>query len=288
MRALLIIFTILSFASSSFAAKKNMRKSCIKAKHSVIQTALIVDAESGKVLYSENATKLIYPASLTKMMTLYMLFEAIESGKLSMEQKLYVSKNASNMLPCKLGLKAGERITVRDAILGLIVKSANDVAVAVAENIAGSEDKFAQLMTRKAKVLGMHNTSFSNASGWHHSELKTTAIDLAKLAIALKRDYPTFYPFFSRTNFKFRDKNVIGHNAVTAEYPGAEGLKTGYTSKAGYNLVTVAMRNGKRLIGVITGSRSSKERNKKMTMLLNKYFGIQSDNTNLKTNCQKK
>lgn len=178
----------------------------------------------------------------------------------------------------KLYLKAGETITVKDAINGLIIKSANDVARVVAENIAGTEKRFAKLMTVRAKQLGMKNTNFANASGLHDSRQRTTAVDLAKLAIAIKRDFPEYYPYFAKTNFAFRGKTINGHNKLTANYPWAEGLKTGYINAAGCNLITTATKNNKSLVGVVIGGKSAALRDKKMRKLLDKQFARNAKN----------
>lgn len=267
---------LLAFSLQINMSEAGSKKAEVKT-NSPIQTSLIADGKTGEILHLHNGDVKIYPASLTKVMTLYMLFEALESGKFSLNDKLYVSQNATKTKPSKLHLKTGEQISVKDAILALIVKSANDVAVTVAENIAGSEQKFSKLMNARAKQLGMKNSFFTNASGWHHPNQVTTAIDLAKLSIAIKRDFPQYYNFFSKTNFKFKGKNINGHNRLTASYPGAEGLKTGFTNPAGCNLITVATRNGKTLIGVVTGSSRSIHRDKKMANLLDQHFGIKKD-----------
>lgn len=269
----LIILVNISINFAGIAEAKKLKKH-IQTTLAPIQTSLVVDAKNGKVLYAQNAKVRIYPASLTKIMTLYLAFEAVESGKLTMNQQLPVSSNAEKMRPLKLWLKAGEKISVRDAILGLVVKSANDAAVALAEAIAGSEAKFAKLMTIRAHQLGMKDTKFLNASGWHHPEQKTTAMDLVKLSIALKRDYPKFYPLFSKASFEFRGKVVNGHNRLVESYEGAEGLKTGYTIPAGFNLVTTASRSNKSLVGVVTGSKSRASRDRLMVQLLDKHFGV--------------
>ena len=264
------IFIATFFFAPISEAKKNVQNTL----KSPVQTSLVIDAKSGKVLQSHNSQIPIYPASLTKLMTLYLMFESIEAGKLSLDKKLLVSAKASQMPPCKLGLKAGETITVREAINGLIIKSANDAAVTVAENMKGSEKAFAHLMNVKAKQLGMKNTYFKNASGWHDPLQQTTARDIAKLAMALKRDYPKYYPLFSKTSFVFRGNIINGHNRVIKNYQGAEGMKTGFHTPAGYNLVTTASRNGKSLIAVVTGSRSAVSRDQKMIGLLDHYFNI--------------
>ncbi|MGC0371592.1 MAG: hypothetical protein DGJ47_000283 [Rickettsiaceae bacterium] len=238
------------------------------------KASLIVDGKSGKILHSRNAKKKVYPASLTKVMTLYLTFEALKSGKIKMRQKFRVSKNATKARPCKLYVKKGERISVRDAIFALSIKSANDVAIVVAENIAGSEKKFARLMTIKAKQLGMNNTRFTNASGWHDPKQYSTAVDLAKLSIAIKRDFPQYYKLLNKTSFIYKGKKIHGHNPVAATYPGAEGLKTGYHSPAGRNLITVATRGAKNLVGIVTGRASSFIRDRDMVKLLDMHFGV--------------
>ena len=264
----ILFLTISCSYNFALAAKKGRKKTSAYP----IQASLVVDGKTGKVLHARNANKKIYPASLTKVMTLYMIFEALESGKISLNDKFHVSKHATSPIPLKLYLKHGEKITVRDIILGLIVKSANDAAIVAAENIAGSEKKFARLMTIRARQLGMKNTTFTNASGLHDPKQKSTAIDLAKLTIAVKRDFPQYYHFFRKTSFKFKGKYVRGHNKVTASYPGAEGLKTGFLNASGRNLITTATRGNYSLVGVVTGSRSNQLRDKKMTTLLDKQF----------------
>lgn len=271
-------FVVISLFTQVSEAKKIVKNT----SKPPIQTSLVIDAKSGKVLHAHNSQIRVYPASLTKLMTLYLLFESIESGNLSLNKKLIVSEKASKMPPCKLGLKAGESITVREAINALIVKSANDAAVTVAENLKGSEKAFAHLMNIKAKQLGMKNTYFKNASGWHDPLQQTTARDMAKLAMALKKNYPKYYPLFSKTSFVFRGNIVNGHNHVTKNYQGAEGLKTGFTNPAGYNLVTTASRNGKSLIAVVTGGKSAATRDQKMVGLLNQHFNVLPTKSSIK------
>jgi D-alanyl-D-alanine carboxypeptidase (penicillin-binding protein 5/6) len=269
--SVMILFVTFSSVDFAFAKQQTKPKQSCPVP---IQTGLVVDAKTGKVLHAQNAKAEIYPASLTKVMTLYMIFESLESGKLTLDQKVPVSKYATEARPCKLYLKAGETISVRDIILALIVKSANDAARVAAEAVAGSEQKFGKLMTVRARQLGMKNTTFTNASGWHDPAQKTTPIDLAKLSIAVKRDFPQYYGFFSKTSYVFRGKTIHGHNPVTANYPGAEGLKTGFTGPAGRNLITTATRGGQSLVGVVTGSPSSAVRDRKMINLLDEQFGV--------------
>lgn len=254
---------------SDFAIAKKKKRQASKLP---VQASLVVDGRTGRVLHQHNAFERIYPASLAKVMTCYLIFESLQSGKLTLNKKLKVSKHASKAPPLKLYLKAGQTITVKDAINGLIIKSANDVARVVAENIAGSEKRFAKLMTVRAKQLGMKNTNFANASGLHDARQRTTAVDLAKLAIAIKRDFPEYYPYFAKTSFAFRGKTINGHNKLTANYPWAEGLKTGYINAAGCNLITTATKNNKSLVGVVIGGKSSSLRDKKMRKLLDGQF----------------
>lgn len=275
----LLIISLLLVTDANAKPKKSKQLALAKSQHSVAlppQTSLVVDMEDGKILHAENANVRIYPASLTKVMTLYLAFEALDKGQLSINQMLPVSKRAAGMRPSKLGLKAGSSIAVKDAIMSLIVKSANDSSVVLGEAISGSsEEHFADIMNKRARDLGMYNTTFRNASGWHHPEQKTTAIDMAKLAMALKRDFPKYYPLFSETSFVFNGQTYNGHNKVVEKYQWAEGLKTGFTNPAGYNLITTAAKDGKRLVGVVTGGRSSPSRNYKMVSLLDKHFGIE-------------
>jgi D-alanyl-D-alanine carboxypeptidase (penicillin-binding protein 5/6) len=266
---ILVFLTNIICNSTVFAAKKSSSKAAPSGR---TETSLIVDGKTGKILHSYNAKKRIYPASLTKVMTLYLIFEALDSGKITMDQKFSVSKYAADAKPGKLYLKPGEKISVKDVILGLIVKSANDAARTAAENISGSEQKFAKLMTLRAHQLGMQNTIFTNASGWHDPRQKTTAVDLVKLSIAIKRDFPKYYQLFTKTSFKFKGKTIPGHNKLVAKYPGAEGLKTGFTNPAGCNLITTATRGNKSLVGVVTGSSSAASRDQKMIKLLDTHF----------------
>lgn len=274
LRSITFLLTILILAINPVWAAKKKRKSPARPK----QTSIVVNMNDGSVEHFEDAHKKIYPASLTKLMTLYLTFDALKKGKLKMSQKLKTSKAASKMKPCKLGLGVGQRITVEKAVDALIVRSANDVAVVLAEAVAGDEKRFASLMTRKARKLGMSSTTFKNASGWHHKDQKTTAIDMAKLAIALKRDHPEYYSRFGKSKFVFNGNTIYSHNKVTKQYDGAEGMKTGYTSHAGYNLVTTASRDGKSLVAVVTGGPTSVKRNKKVMSLLDKGFLASNDN----------
>ncbi len=234
--------------------------------------ALIIDADTGKVLHSVNADVPKYPASLTKIMTLYMLFDALESGKLKLGQKLKVSKRAQGMAPSKLGLKRGETISVKDAMFALITKSANDAAVVLAEALGGTEAEFAKLMTAKAREIGMTKTKFRNASGLPNRHQKSTAIDMARLAIALRKNFPDYYRHFATQKFTYRGRTYKNHNRLLKNYQGTDGIKTGYIRASGFNLVASVERNGSRLVGVVFGGKSSKSRDKHMRKLFDRGF----------------
>jgi D-alanyl-D-alanine carboxypeptidase len=234
--------------------------------------SIVVDAETGAVLYSRNANQQLYPASLTKMMTLYMLFDQIEKGKMTLKTRMKVSERAQGMPPSKLGLKVGETISVETAIKVLVVKSANDVATVVGEAISGSEWQFALDMTKKAHSLGMSRTTFKNASGLPNSGQKSTAQDVATLARALMRDFPQYYPYFATTQVTWKGTTIKTHNHVLTRYDGADGLKTGYIRASGFNLAASAVRNGRRIVGVVFGGKTSRWRDNHMIDLLDEGF----------------
>ncbi|MEL6378322.1 MAG: D-alanyl-D-alanine carboxypeptidase [Pseudomonadota bacterium] len=234
--------------------------------------AFVVHADSGDILFDRYSTQLRYPASLTKMMTLYLLFEEIEAGRLTLKSKLPVSKTAAAQPPSKLGVRRGSTIDVETAINALVVKSANDVAVVVAEKIGGSEWQFARKMTAKARALGMRRTTFRNASGLPHSKQRTTARDMAELSRRLFQDFPHYQHVFSTKSFRYKNRTYTTHNTLVKTYPGADGLKTGYTRLSGYNLATTAVRDEHRLIGIVLGGRSSYTRDKHMREILDAGF----------------
>ncbi|CCM74680.1 D-alanyl-D-alanine carboxypeptidase family protein [Rhizobium mesoamericanum] len=235
--------------------------------------SLILDVRTGKVLTAENADVLNHPASLTKMMTIYMAFEAINRDKISWNTPLVMSKYAASRPPTKLGVRAGDSITVRDAILGMITKSANDAAVAMAEKLGGSESNFASMMTQKARQLGMSRTTFYNASGLPDGRQVTTARDMSTLAVALMRNYPSEYRLFSTASFTFRGRTIRGHNNLMYRYQGMDGIKTGYTNASGFNLVSAVKDGDRRVVGVVLGGRTARSRDDKMAGLLDKYLG---------------
>lgn len=234
--------------------------------------AVVIDGDTGAVLYQKNMNHRHYPASLTKMMTLYLLFEALERGEVALDTAFKVSARAAGQPNSKLGLRKGKRIRVRHAILALIVKSANDVATVVAEGLAGSELAFAREMTAKAQALGMKRTSFRNASGLPNRGQLSTARDMARLARALYRDFPQYYKFFAVTSFRYGGRTYRGHNKFVSSYSGADGLKTGYIRASKFNLAAAAKRNGRRLFAVVFGAQSPDRRDREMANLLDGAF----------------
>jgi D-alanyl-D-alanine carboxypeptidase len=234
--------------------------------------SLVVDVETGQVVSADAPNHLWYPASLTKMMTVYVTLSEIEAGRLSFDDKITISAFAAGQSPVKFGLKAGQVITVREAMNATIVASANDAAVALAEKVAGSEQAFAQRMTAMARSLGMARTVFHNASGLPDDGQVTTARDLAVLATALLRDYPTHYPLFNQRSVTIGKRSRGTVNSILGSYNGADGFKTGFTCGSGYNLVASATRDGRRLIGVVLGSPNRSQRVLEMTKLLNGAF----------------
>jgi D-alanyl-D-alanine carboxypeptidase len=235
-------------------------------------SSLVMDAATGRILSSVNADEQRHPASLTKMMTLYMTFEALRDRRITLDQLVPVSPHAASMEPTKLGLVPGTRITVQQAILGIVTKSANDAASALAELLGGDEDRFSQMMTLRARALGMTHTEYHNASGLPNPNQWTTAHDLAILARHLVQDYPVEYRFFKTTSFRFNGHTVLGHDNLLVSYPGADGIKTGYTDASGFNLVTSAVHSNVRLIGVVMGAAHAGERDQHMAYLLNQGF----------------
>lgn len=233
---------------------------------------IVIDAKTGKVLYSENPDSLRYPASLTKMMTLYMVFEALDAGKISLTSKVPFSANAAKEPPSKLGVGTGRSITVEQAILALVTRSANDVATALAEYLGGSEQRFAQMMTAKARSLGMTKTTYRNAHGLPNTAQMTTARDQARLGIALRQHFPQYYGYFSTRSFRFGKQTIGNHNRLLGQVRGVDGIKTGYTRAAGYNLATSAEAGGRSIVAVVLGATSGARRNAQMTNLVQRYL----------------
>ena len=236
------------------------------------QSSILIDYDSGEVLYADEPDAQAYPASLTKMMTLYLVFEALDQGRLTLDTKLKVSARAAAMPPTKLGLKAGSSIRVEDAIMALVTRSANDIASTIGENLGGSEARFAELMTTQARRLGMSRTTFRNASGLPHEDQRTTARDLSILAMSLIKNHPQHYRYFSRQRFVYGKRTLGNHNRMLASYTGMDGIKTGYTNASGFNLAASAVRKGRRLVAVVMGGNSAPARDVRMAKLLDRGF----------------
>ncbi len=235
------------------------------------RSAIVIDAKTGSVLYQKRAEVRRHPASLAKLMTLYLLFEALDEDRVTLATKLAVSARAAGQPASKLGLKRGETIAVGDAIVALTVKSANDVATVVAEALGGEEWRFAQTMTRKARALGLRKTAFRNASGLYNRRQLTTARDVAMLARALMRDFPHHYHYFATPSFRYRGKTYRNHNRLLAR-SGVDGLKTGYIRASGFNLAASAVRDGRRVIAVVLGASSPKTRDREAATLFARGF----------------
>ncbi|WP_440458554.1 D-alanyl-D-alanine carboxypeptidase family protein [Rhizobium sp. SAFR-030] len=237
------------------------------------QATILVDAATGTVIQGDHADVLNRPASLTKMMTLYLAFEALAKGRLSLDEQIPVSARAAGTVPYKLGVAPGGTVSVREAITGMIVLSANDAAIAVGERLGGSEEAFAKMMTAKARQLQMPNTTFRNATGLTADGQLTTARDMAVLGMALMHHFPRQFALFSTRTAQFRGKPLKGHNYMLDLYPGVDGLKTGYTSASGYNVVTSVRQGGRRYVGVVMGYPTDKARDQQMVQLFRQYLG---------------
>ena len=244
---------------------------CVSSAHAKY-ASFIINENTKRIYHNANADTRNYPASLTKIMTLYLVFDALKSKKISMNSKFKVSKRATRQPPSKLNLSAGSNITVKNAILALVTKSANDIATVIAENLGKSERNFARLMTRKAKKLGMTRTTFRNASGLPNRGQLSTARDMATLGIAIRKNHPKFFKLFKTKSFIYKGIKYTNHNNLLGSYSGTDGIKTGYTNASGFNLVASVERNGQRIIGVVFGGKKARSRDKHMVTLLNKYF----------------
>lgn len=230
--------------------------------------AMVVDAKTGRVLHAVNEDALRHPASITKVMTLYLLFEQLERGKMSLDTPLEISANAARQAPSKLGLRPGSTITAEEAIKAVVTKSANDVACAIGENIAGSEGAFAEMMTRKAHALGMTRTHYANASGLPDSDQITTARDLTILARAIQDRFPRYYRYFQTRSFAFRGRVIGNHNHLLGNVQGVDGIKTGYTRDSGFNLMTAAKSDGHQIVAIVLGGKSGASRDRIMADLV--------------------
>jgi D-alanyl-D-alanine carboxypeptidase len=245
---------------------------CIAKVSAGSVSALVADTKSGLILAASNADDPKHPASLTKVMTLYLTFWALDHDLVSLEDRLPISEKAARQPKSKLYLKAGDTMSVYEAMMALIIKSANDAAVVLAESLAGSEEEFAEIMTETATKLGLKKTVFKNASGLHHPEQVTTAKDMAVLTIALINHYPDYYALFSTPFFEYKGKKYYSHNEVLKNYDGAEGLKTGFITAAGYNIISTAKRDDSRLVTVVIGEDSTRARDKGAMEMLDEGF----------------
>ena len=269
MKVALKLLTILFFVSVTLSSNPVLAK----------RAAIIIDYDTQEVLFEVNADTLNYPASLAKIMTLYIAFDYLEKNKLSWNDKMKVSETAASRSPSKLYLEKDSSISVRDAVMALIVKSANDVATVIAEHIAGTERDFAKLMTKYAKQIGMNKTTFKNASGLPNRAQLTTARDMATLSYFLIRNFPEEYKLFQKERFVWKDKTYKNHNKLMKSYEGADGIKTGYIKASGFQLAFSAVRKEKRLIGIYFGGDTGKQRDKSLAFLMNKEFGELNINT---------
>jgi D-alanyl-D-alanine carboxypeptidase len=266
------IVVLTAIASDPADARGRRKRSHGNGHHGPVYSppyaALVVDANSGHVLHSTNADALRHPASLTKIMTLYLLFEQIEAGKLRLDSRLEVSEHASQQAPSKLGLMPGQSITVEDAIRALVTKSANDVAVVIAEAIGGDEDSFARMMTRKARALGMARSVYTNASGLPDEDQLTTAHDQVVLGRAIQDRFPLYYRYFATASFTHRGHAIRNHNKLLGRVEGVDGIKTGYTRASGFNLVTSVRRGNRHIVAAVLGGASGAARDARMRSLI--------------------
>lgn len=266
------VFSLRLLTASALVAVGSLASTSAVAQANQRFAQIVVDADTHEVIFEENAQALRRPASITKVMTLYLLFDALQSGKLSWNDQIVFSRYASGQAPTKLGIAPGNSISVQTAVEALVVRSANDVAAAVAETLGGSEANFAVMMTAKARDLGMANTTFANASGLPSDRQLTTAEDLARLAIAIRRDFPDQYHWFSTPQMVFNGKVSKNHNHLMARMEGMDGLKTGFTRSSGFNLAATTERNGRRIVTVVLGGRTRFSRDDFVELLTESAF----------------
>jgi len=253
--------------------KRQTAKKAVQAQtYNPRYAAIVVDVKSGATLHEANADGLRHPASLTKIMTLYLLFERLEAGRIKLDTPMDVSAEASSQSPTKLGLRPGQTLLVEEAIKGLVTKSANDAAVVVAETLAGSESEFARQMTRKARALGMNRTIYRNASGLPDNEQVTTAREQAMLGIAIQERFPQYYRYFATSSFVYRGRAMRNHNKLLGRVAGVDGIKTGYTNASGFNLVTSMHRGERHVVAVVLGGSSGGQRDARMRTLVESHI----------------
>src|SRR3954468_2283653 len=270
---LVTVIAAMIFTSDSADARKSRHRNHARShearqSYSPPFSSIIVDGNTGATLSANNPDASRHPASLTKIMTLFLLFERLDAGTMKLDSEMSVSERASEQAPTKLGLRPGQTIRVEDAIKGLVTRSANDAAVVIAEAIAGDETEFAKLMTRKARALGMTRTIYRNASGLPNDDQVTTARDQSALGRAIQDRFPRYYRYFSTTAFNYHGQSIRNHNHLLGKIEGVDGIKTGYTRSSGFNLVTSMRRGNRHLIGVVMGGRSSGSRDATMRNLL--------------------
>ena len=261
--AVLVALAVSICAAAPVQAIENLRK----------YAGIVVDAKSGKILYEEAADSKRYPASVAKVMTLYVLFQELQAGNLSLSTKMTVSRHAASAVPTKLGLRAGATISVEDAIKSLVTLSANDMARVIAEHISGSESKFAERMTATARAMGMRNTTYRNASGLPDGGQVTTVRDQAILGIAVYQHFPQYYEFFQTTSFRYGGRTYGNHNRVLGYMGAVDGIKTGYINAAGSNLLTAARKDNRHIVIVAFGFNSAASRDEKVRQLVSSYLG---------------
>ena len=259
-------------ALMSVTQSAEARRRAARTTYSPPYASIVVDVKSGKVLQATNPDALRHPASVTKVMTLYMLFEQLEKGRYTLDSELKISAHAARQAPSKLGLQPGETIRVEDAIKALVTKSANDIAAAVGENISGSEERFGEMMTDKARALGMSRSTFVNASGLPDPEQITTARDLATLGRVIQDRFPKYYPYFGTRVFNFDGYSYRNHNRLLGRVEGVDGIKTGYTRASGFNLLTSAKADGRHIITVVLGGRSGRVRDAQVASLVDEHL----------------
>jgi len=268
----LAALTLDSGSAEARGRKKHHKRQHAGATYTPPFAAIVVDANSGRVLYADHEHALRHPASVTKVMTLYMLFEQLENGRFSLDDEIEISSHAASMAPSKLGLRPGSTISVEDAIKAIVTKSANDIAAAVAEAVGGSEPRFAQMMTAKAHSLGMSRTFYANASGLPDARQVTTAHDLVILGRSIQERFPRYYAYFSTHQFTFRGHTMGNHNRLLGQVEGMDGIKTGYTNASGFNLLTSVKRGNRRIVSVVLGGKSAAGRDRIMANLIEEHL----------------
>ena len=278
MAAVAVTGLVVNSGSAEARSRKKHKRIHAGAGYTPPYAAMVVDANTGRVLFADHENELRHPASVTKVMTLYMLFEQLERGQVSLDDEIPISRHAASMAPSKLGLRPGATISVEDAIKALVTKSANDIAAAVAESIGGTEERFAQMMTAKARSIGMTRTHYANASGLPNASQVTTARDLIILGRSIQERFPRYYAYFSTHQFTFRGATMGNHNRLLGRVEGMDGIKTGYTNASGFNLLTSVKRGNRRIVSVVLGGKSAAGRDRIMAGLIEDHLDSASPN----------